>query len=64
MNPLCFANLECCLSTFVPEMYRAGMASNAMGGSSDREFGRSDLGVNRGFGDSFGGMGKRKKNLT
>ncbi|XP_032906268.1 myelin expression factor 2-like isoform X6 [Amblyraja radiata] len=39
------------------EMYRAGMASNAMGGSSDREFGRSDLGVNRGFGDSFGGMG-------
>ncbi|XP_078283653.1 myelin expression factor 2 [Rhinoraja longicauda] len=39
------------------EMYRAGMASTAMGGSFDREFGRSDLGINRGFGDSFGSMG-------
>ncbi|XP_063305101.1 myelin expression factor 2 [Pelobates fuscus] len=33
------------------DMYRGGM-----GGSMDRDFGRSDIGLSRGFGDSFGGM--------
>ncbi|XP_041030896.1 myelin expression factor 2 isoform X1 [Carcharodon carcharias] len=41
----------------IGDMYRAGMGSTGMGGSFDREFGRSDMGMNRGFGDSFGGMG-------
>ncbi|KAM8974479.1 myelin expression factor 2 isoform 2-T2 [Pelodytes ibericus] len=34
------------------DMYRGGM-----GGTMDREFGRSDIGLSRGFGESFGGMG-------
>ncbi|XP_005998358.2 myelin expression factor 2 [Latimeria chalumnae] len=34
------------------DMYRSGM-----GGSMDRDYGRNDMGMNRGFGDSFGGMG-------
>lgn len=34
------------------EMFRGGM-----GGNIDREFGRSDMALNRGFGDSFGRMG-------
>ncbi|XP_036420474.1 myelin expression factor 2 [Colossoma macropomum] len=33
------------------DMYRAGM------GGMDRDFGRSDMGMNRPFGDSFGGLG-------
>lgn len=33
-------------------MYRSGM------GGMDRDFGHSDMPMNRGFGDSFGGMGK------
>ncbi|KAG8440501.1 hypothetical protein GDO86_006306 [Hymenochirus boettgeri] len=33
------------------DMFRGGM-----GGSIDRDFGRSEIGLNRGFGDSFGGM--------
>lgn len=33
-------------------MYRPGM------GGMDRDFGHSDMPMNRGFGDSFGGMGK------
>ncbi|KAJ0001633.1 hypothetical protein NQD34_001429 [Periophthalmus magnuspinnatus] len=33
------------------DMYRSGM------GGMDRDFGRSDMAMNRGFGDSFGGMG-------
>ncbi|XP_051579898.1 myelin expression factor 2 [Myxocyprinus asiaticus] len=33
------------------DMYRSGMAG------MDRDFGRSDLGMNRPFGDSFGGLG-------
>uniref|UniRef100_A0A8C8B5I1 Heterogeneous nuclear ribonucleoprotein M n=1 Tax=Otus sunia TaxID=257818 RepID=A0A8C8B5I1_9STRI len=34
------------------EMFRGGM-----GGNMDRDFGRSDMALNRGFGDSFGRMG-------
>ena len=33
-------------------MYRSGM------GGMDRDFGHSDMSMNRGFGDSFGGMGE------
>ncbi|KAF5884522.1 myelin expression factor 2, partial [Clarias magur] len=33
------------------DMYRSGM------GMMDRDFGRSDMGMNRSFGDSFGGLG-------
>ncbi|XP_045065192.1 myelin expression factor 2 isoform X3 [Coregonus clupeaformis] len=33
--------------------YRSG----GMGGGMDRDFGRSDMSMSRGFGDSFGGMG-------
>ncbi|KAK3570001.1 hypothetical protein QTP86_008429 [Hemibagrus guttatus] len=33
------------------DMYRSGM------GMMDRDFGRSDMGMNRPFGDSFGGLG-------
>ncbi|XP_072320835.1 myelin expression factor 2 [Eucyclogobius newberryi] len=33
------------------DMYRSGM------GGMDRDFGRSDVSMSRGFGDSFGGMG-------
>ncbi|KAJ8393121.1 hypothetical protein AAFF_G00068040 [Aldrovandia affinis] len=33
------------------DMYRSGM------GGLDRDFGRNDMSMNRGFGDSFGGMG-------
>lgn len=36
----------------VLDMYRSGM------GMMDRDFGRSDMGMNRPFGDSFGGLGK------
>ncbi|MCJ8750497.1 hypothetical protein PDJAM_G00269250, partial [Pangasius djambal] len=32
------------------DMYRSGM------GMMDRDFGRSDMGMNRPFGDSFGGL--------
>lgn len=32
-------------------MYRSGM------GGMDRDFGHSDMSMNRGFGDSLGGMG-------
>ncbi|XP_072889271.1 myelin expression factor 2 [Hemitrygon akajei] len=39
------------------DVYRAGMASSAMGGSFDQEFGRSEMPMKRGFGDSFSGMG-------
>ncbi|MBN3296329.1 MYEF2 factor, partial [Amia calva] len=34
------------------EMYRSGM------GSMDRDFGRNDMPMNRGYADSYGGMGK------
>lgn len=37
---------------FSPEMFRGGI-----GGNMDRDFGRSDMALNRGFGDSFGRMG-------
>lgn len=37
---------------FSTEMFRGGM-----GGNMDRDFGRSDMALNRGFGDSFGRMG-------
>eukprot|EP00061_Rhincodon_typus_P018822 g48162.t1 len=40
----------------VGDMYRAGMGSTGMAGNFDREFGRSEMGMNRGFGDSCGGM--------
>lgn len=33
-------------------MFRGGM-----GGNIDRDFGRTDMAMNRGFGDSFGRMG-------
>lgn len=36
----------------VLDMYRSGM------GMMDRDFGRSDMGMNRPFGDSFGGLGR------
>uniref|UniRef100_A0A663LUF6 Myelin expression factor 2 n=1 Tax=Athene cunicularia TaxID=194338 RepID=A0A663LUF6_ATHCN len=36
----------------VLKMFRGGM-----GGNMDRDFGRSDMALNRGFGDSFGRMG-------
>ncbi|XP_020377973.2 myelin expression factor 2 [Rhincodon typus] len=41
----------------VGDMYRAGMGSTGMAGNFDREFGRSEMGMNRGFGDSCGGGG-------
>lgn len=37
---------------FSVEMFRGGM-----GGNMDRDFGRGDVALNRGFGDSFGRMG-------
>lgn len=37
---------------FSAEMFRGGM-----GGNMDRDFGRSEMALNRGFGDSFGRMG-------
>uniref|UniRef100_A0A8B9BQT4 Myelin expression factor 2 n=1 Tax=Anser brachyrhynchus TaxID=132585 RepID=A0A8B9BQT4_9AVES len=37
---------------FSTEMFRGGM-----GGNMDRDFGRSEMQLNRGFGDSFGRMG-------
>ncbi|KAJ6664073.1 hypothetical protein lerEdw1_008288 [Lerista edwardsae] len=40
------------MATGMGEMFRGGM-----GGNIDREFGRSDMALNRGFGDSFGRMG-------
>ncbi|GCC25668.1 myelin expression factor 2 [Chiloscyllium punctatum] len=41
----------------VADLYRAGMGSTGMGVNFDREFARSEMGMNRGFGDSSGGMG-------
>lgn len=38
-------------------MYRSGM------GGMDRDFGHSDMPMNRGFGDSFGGMGERNSDV-
>ncbi|XP_048375638.1 myelin expression factor 2 isoform X3 [Sphaerodactylus townsendi] len=40
------------LAAGMGEMFRGGM-----GGSIDRDFGRGDMAMNRGFGDSFGRMG-------
>lgn len=42
-----------CLMCLCVDMYRAGM------GGMDRDFGRSDMGMNRPFGDSFGGLGQQ-----
>ncbi|CAJ0944107.1 unnamed protein product [Ranitomeya imitator] len=39
------------MASSMGDMYRGGMGS-----SMDREFSRSDIGLSRGFGDSFGGM--------
>ncbi|XP_068131530.1 myelin expression factor 2 [Hyperolius riggenbachi] len=39
------------MASSMGDMYRGGMGS-----SMEREFGRSELGLSRGFGDSFGGM--------
>lgn len=41
-------SVHSCLCT---DMYRSGMTG------MDRDFGRSDMGMNRPFGDSFGGLG-------
>lgn len=35
------------------ELYRGAMTS-----SVERDFGRGDIGINRGFGDSFGRLGR------
>ena len=35
------------------ELYRGAMTS-----SMERDFGRGDIGINRGFGDSFGRLGR------
>lgn len=43
--------LICC--TIVSELYRGAMTS-----SMERDFGRGDIGINRGFGDSFGRLGR------
>ncbi|XP_051896418.1 myelin expression factor 2 [Pristis pectinata] len=51
------SNSVAAMGSSMGDIYRAGMASTGMGGSFDREFGRSDMAMNRGFGDSFGGMG-------
>ncbi|XP_042330116.1 myelin expression factor 2 isoform X1 [Sceloporus undulatus] len=40
------------MATGMGEMFRGGM-----GGNIDRDFGRSDMAMNRGFADSFGRMG-------
>ncbi|XP_028256818.1 myelin expression factor 2 isoform X2 [Parambassis ranga] len=40
------------------DMYRPGM------GGMDRDFGHSDMPMNRGFGDSFGGMGGGMGNMS
>ncbi|XP_042348012.1 myelin expression factor 2 isoform X2 [Plectropomus leopardus] len=40
------------------DMYRSGM------GGMDRDFGHSDMPMNRGFGDSFGGMGGGMGNMS
>lgn len=42
----------CFFALFSAEMFRGGM-----GGNMDRDFGRGDMALNRGFGDSFGRMG-------
>uniref|UniRef100_A0A8C3PE21 Myelin expression factor 2 n=1 Tax=Chrysemys picta bellii TaxID=8478 RepID=A0A8C3PE21_CHRPI len=47
-----YCNLCLFVGIFSAEMFRGGM-----GGSMDRDFGRSDMAMNRGFGDSFGRMG-------
>uniref|UniRef100_A0A4W5PWY2 Myelin expression factor 2 n=1 Tax=Hucho hucho TaxID=62062 RepID=A0A4W5PWY2_9TELE len=43
----------------LPREYTSYMSyrSGGMGGGMDRDFGRSDMSMSRGFGDSFGGMG-------
>ncbi|XP_072134274.1 myelin expression factor 2 [Mobula birostris] len=45
------------MGSTIGDVYRAGMASSGMGGSFDQEFGRSEMPMKRGFGDSFSGMG-------
>uniref|UniRef100_A0A452I0D6 RRM domain-containing protein n=2 Tax=Gopherus TaxID=38771 RepID=A0A452I0D6_9SAUR len=47
-----YCNFCLFVGIFSAEMFRGGM-----GGSIDRDFGRSDMAMNRGFGDSFGRMG-------
>uniref|UniRef100_A0A8C8VP62 Myelin expression factor 2 n=1 Tax=Pelusios castaneus TaxID=367368 RepID=A0A8C8VP62_9SAUR len=47
-----YCNFGLLIGMFSAEMFRGGM-----GGSMDRDFGRSDMAMNRGFGDSFGRMG-------
>uniref|UniRef100_A0A8C9AQC6 Myelin expression factor 2 n=1 Tax=Prolemur simus TaxID=1328070 RepID=A0A8C9AQC6_PROSS len=44
------SGLICC--TIFSELYRGAMTS-----SMERDFGRGDIGINRGFGDSFGRLG-------
>lgn len=48
----CAASVDSHVCVCVLDMYRSGM------GMMDRDFGRSDMGMNRPFGDSFGGLGK------
>lgn len=52
---LCSDTLEkglmCCI--IFSELYRGAMTS-----SMERDFGRGDIGINRGFGDSFGRLGR------
>lgn len=43
--------LICCI--IFSELYRGAMTS-----SMERDFGRGDIGINRGFGDSFGRLGR------
>uniref|UniRef100_A0A8C0QPB1 Myelin expression factor 2 n=1 Tax=Chelonoidis abingdonii TaxID=106734 RepID=A0A8C0QPB1_CHEAB len=47
-----YCNFCLFVGIFSAEMFRGGM-----GGTIDRDFGRSDMAMNRGFGDSFGRMG-------
>lgn len=52
-EPLCCHYLKSKVTFFSCwDMYRSGM------GGMDRDFGHSDMSMNRGFGDSFGGMGE------
>lgn len=43
--------LICCI--LFSELYRGAVTS-----SMERDFGRGDIGINRGFGDSFGRLGR------
>lgn len=47
----CNGKSELTLYFLHSDMYRSGMSG------MDRDFGHSDMTMNRGFGDSFGGMG-------